>query len=134
MTVGKIDADALNRELDALNVELLELVQRGRALVDEGEALTEDMYAAGAIVGAQPTKIGKPPVFDADGKLTDPGTPNYEAGWIGPISAEQWTLLKGRIALLGKITKLIDEPIGNANLSYAKQLRKAAARFRVRGF
>ena len=120
-----IPVEAVHRDLDAINTDVLALLERGKALIaDADAALTDEARAAGRVVAYSP---GTPGTANPDGGLGDPGT---TAGYV-PVTDEEWARLRGRLTFLGKLVKLLDEPIGNATYSYAELIRAGGRRWRT---
>ncbi len=131
-------ADA-HREFDALALDILGILARARDLQEDIETtLTDERKEKGLIVGPQPEVPAIPmlvnPVngglmLDEQGSPVERGTPGRPAGWLGPVTDEQWADLQARKALLDTLVKLLDKPVGNAKESFMRQVRGTVRRW-----
>lgn len=123
-----IDADAITAQLEEFNDRLLAILLDGQGFAQWCAAvLTDDNREAGRLVCTQPAI----PVQYAEDGVT-PVAPAIPAR-VGPMTAGQLAALRERVALVGKLAKLLNEPIGNASQSLAAQILARRTRWQRRG-
>jgi len=122
---GAIDVAMVEQEIDAIQADVLALLMRGRTLIEDREAaLTAAAREAGLLVCQYPYVQ---PEVNAAGAIVTP----MQQGGLGPIGDERWAALNGRLDLVAKLATLLNTPLGNANKSFAQQIRSAGRRWRA---